>query len=532
MVPRILIVDALSAGRGRRTSSRDSIGCGPRAVAGVLQMHDVSCRIVRAEEVLATPRRLRGYDHIALSAMTMDSPVTQSIIKKWRHTNASGKVIVGGPISSDPINVLRELKPDLLVTGEGEGTLNSLLVAGYLDESIDCSQFQGVAFLDNKKPIVNAPRSLLTAIEISEVYVPSTTRIVDYGAYQAARVYVEAVRGCSNFRRTTLQLPDGRECSECGNCESERPDDRLDCPENIPAGCGFCSVPHTWGPPRSRTPESIFDEIEILLDLGVHKIVLEAPDFLDYYRGSEPLTHPCEPEANIDAISDLLERLSSLPPIIDGLARISIENVKACLFTDEVALALSKSMRGISPNIGVETGSDDHLRCIGKCGSKGDVLRAVKIAVNHSMAPFVYLIYGLPGETPETIKESIRFMNQVAEAGAERIILYGFRALPGSAFSDFHEPSPKNPLYKELKQEASKINRAKKKEYLGKTLLGIAAEPSWERHGYTMFYPLEEGPLIAVRGGFSSGALLPIQIKKVLSSGLVEGTVQPETDEE
>lgn len=529
MAGKILIVDALSAGSGRRTSSRDSIGCGPRTVAGVLEKHDVSCRIVRAEEVMATPRRLRDYEHVAISAMTMDFPITQSIIKKWRYTSVSGRLIVGGPIASNPLTVLRELKPDLLVTGEGEGTLNSLLAAGYLEEKIDCSHVQGAAYFDNKKPIVNASRPPLTAVEISEVFVPSTTRIVDYRAYQAARVYVEAVRGCSNFRRTTLPLSDGRECSDCTNCESGRPEDRLDCPEDIPAGCGFCSVPQTWGPPRSRSPDSIVDEIETLLDLGVHKIVLEAPDFLDYYRGLDPLTHPCEPEANIDAIRDLLRRLTSLSPLEEGRARISVENVKACLFTDEVASALSKSMQGISPNIGVETGSDDHLRRIGKCGSTGDVLRAVKTAVEHGMAPFVYLIYGLPGETPETIQESIHFMSAVAEAGAERIILYGFRALPGSAFSDFHEPSPKNPLYAELKQEAAKINRAKKKEYLGKTVLGIAAEPSWERHGYTMFYPLDEGPLITVRGGFSPGALLLIQIRKVLSSGLVEGNVQPET---
>ncbi|MFX0045276.1 MAG: B12-binding domain-containing radical SAM protein, partial [Candidatus Hermodarchaeota archaeon] len=498
----------------------------------VLEMHDVSCRIVRAEEVVTTPRRLRDYEHVAISAMTMDIPVTQSIIKKWRHTNPSGRVLVGGPIGSDPINALGELKPDLLVVGEGEGTLNNLLVAGYLDEKVDCCDMQGVAYLVGKRPVVNAPRPPLTATELSEVFVPSTTRIVDYRAYQAARVYVEAVRGCSNFGRTNLRLPDGRECSDCGNCDSDIPADRLDCPEDIPAGCGFCSVPQSWGPPRSRSPDSIVAEIKGLLDLGVHKIVLEAPDFLDYHRGSDPLTNPCEPEANIDAISDLLRQITSLPRLVEGRTRVSVENVKACLFTDEVASALSRSMKGISPNIGVESGSDDHLRRIGKCGSTGDVLRAVKVAANHGMAPFVYLIYGLPGETPETIQESISLMKAVAEAGAERIILYGFRALPGSAFSDFYEPSPKNPLYAELKQEAAKINRAKKKEYLGKTVLGIAAEPSWERHGYTMFYPLDEGPLITVRGGFSSGTLLPIQIKKVLSSGLVEGIVHAETAEE
>jgi radical SAM superfamily enzyme YgiQ (UPF0313 family) len=464
--------------------------------------------------------------------MTMDLPATLSIIRKWRITRPSGRVIVGGPISSNPLPVLSGLKPDILVIGEGEGTLNELLDAGLLEEKIDCSQVKGTACFVGKKPVVNLSRPPLSATEISGVFVPSTTRIVDYRAYQSARVYVEVLRGCSNFKRTTLPLPDGRECADCSNCESESTEQRLDCPEDIPAGCGFCSVPQTWGPPRSRSPDSIVQEVQDLLDLGVHKVVLEAPDFLDYYRGIDPLTHPCEPKANIDALSDLLGRLTSLAPVEEGRVRISVENVKACLFTKEVASALSKSMKGISPNIGVETGSDDHLRRIGKCGSKGDVLAAVKTAVEHGMAPFIYLIYGLPGETPETIQESIHFMHVVAEAGAERIILYGFRALPGSAFSGFSEPSPRNPLHAELKQEAAKINRARKKEYLGKTVLGIAAEPSWERHGYTMFYPLEEGPLMTVRGGFSPGVLLDIEITKVLSSGLVEGTALTETWQE
>ncbi|MFW9799071.1 MAG: B12-binding domain-containing radical SAM protein, partial [Candidatus Thorarchaeota archaeon] len=365
--------------------------------------------------------------------------------------------------------------------------------------------------------------------EISTIFVPSTTRIVDYHAYKASKVYVEVLRGCSNFKRTTIPLPDGRECTDCENCESDDPEERQDCPENIAAGCGFCSVPSTWGPPRSRFPESIEREVRELLDLGVHRIVLEAPDFLDYYRGTEPLTNPCEPPANIDAISDLIRRLAVLEAFEEGDVHISVENVKACLFTEEVATALSTSMKGISPNIGVETGSDEHLRRIGKCGSTGDVLTAVKTAVAHDMTPFVYLIYGLPGETPETIQDSIQFMHAVAKAGAQRIILYGFRALPGSAFSDFPEPEYGDSAGVRLRREAARINRARKEDYVTKRVRGIAAEPSWERHGYTMFYPLEEGPLITVKGGFSAGTIRDIIVRRVLSSGLVEGDVVSDT---
>jgi len=299
----------------------------------------------------------------------------------------------------------------------------------------------------------------------------------------------------------------------------------MDCPEDIPPGCGFCSVPGTWGPPRSRSIEVIVEEVRELLDLGVHRIVLESPGFLDFMRGKEPLTDPCHPPANLEAIRNLLDRLNALPQVVNKTAHITIENMKACLFSEDVAKTLVDSMMASSPNIGLETGSEKHLRDIGKCGSPDDVISAVQVASKYGMSPFVYFIYGLPGETEETVNESIEIMKAVSEAGAERIILYGFRALPGTAFENHPESSTKSELGMLLRNEADRINREKKDNYLGKTIRGIAAEPSWVRHGYTMVNPLEEGPLMTVPGGYSTGTLLKVLISKVLSGGLVAGEV-------
>jgi radical SAM superfamily enzyme YgiQ (UPF0313 family) len=457
--------------------------------------------------------------------MTMDLPVVKAIARKWKKINARGKLLIGGPVTSEPTAVLKALKPDVMVLGEGEATLDELIISGLLEDQIDYSSIHGVAYLENKTPRITPSRSFLTPEEMSSLFAPSVTRIVDYHAYQAARVYVEAVRGCSNFRRTTIALPSGQECTECSNCDSDELEARMECPEDIPPGCGFCSVPNTWGAPRSRSEESIVKEISELVEQGVHRIVMEAPDFLDYHRGQDRLTDPCDPPANTEAIHQLLLRLTSLPEVAAGNVHLSIENMKACLFTEEVAAILSESMQGISPNIGLETGSDEHLRSIGKCGSSSDVLQAVRIAKAHDMAPFVYLIYGLPGETPNTVNKSIHLMREVAQAGAERIILYGFRALPGSAFADFPEPHPKDSISAPLRREAARINRARKDRYVDTIVRGVVAEPSLTHHGYSMVYPLSEGPLMTVRGGFSSGTVLNVKVIKVLSSGLVEGHV-------
>jgi radical SAM superfamily enzyme YgiQ (UPF0313 family) len=521
MSERVLIVDALSAGDGRRTSSRDSIGCGPRAIAGVFEKNQIGCKIIRVEEITSRAQ-FRGFGHLALSAMTMDFSVSHKVANLWRYSRPNGTLLVGGPISSDVATTLEQIRPDVLIVGEGEATLDELLAAGFLEERIDLSEIRGIAYGSSKSTIVNAERPHIPEAELGN-YRPSTSRILDYRAYAASKVYVETIRGCSNYRRTRLGLRNGRICSECDGCDSNDPEVRLDCPEEIPAGCGFCSVPATWGPPRSRSIKSIVDEVGELLDLGVHKVVLEASDFLDYRRGQPPLTDPCHPPANMDAIRELLSAIAALGPIAAGDARVSIENVKACLFTAEVARTISDTIPGSSPNIGLETGSESHSRAIGKCGSPGDVLRAIKIARQFGMSPFVYLIFGLPGETAETVEESINLMRQLSDAGAERIILYGFRALPGSAFEDFPEPPRDYSLGVKMHKAATKINRSKKKDYVGNVVRGIAAEPSWARHGYTMVYPLEEGPIMTIPGGFSPGTVLDIKITRVLSDGLLLG---------
>jgi len=327
MSDRVLILDALSAGSGQRRSSRDSIGCGPRTIAGVFEKHDILCQIHRVEEILEKRALLRKFSHVAISAMTMDLPAVTKFVKLWRGTRSQGRIIIGGPISSNPLS-LKELNPDVIVLGEGEATLDELISKKFLERYVELSEVQGVTYPVGGKIVSTKPRSHIPANVLSENYKASTTRIIDYKAYQASKVYVEVTRGCSNFRRTKLPLDGGQQCTECSNCDANDSNVRMDCPEDIPPGCGFCSVPGTWGPPRSRTTEVIVEEVRELLDLGVHRIVLESPGFLDFMRGKEPLTDPCHPPANLEAIRDLLDKLNSLPQVASKTAHITIEKKK------------------------------------------------------------------------------------------------------------------------------------------------------------------------------------------------------------
>ncbi|MDK2384822.1 MAG: hypothetical protein QI199_08500, partial [Candidatus Korarchaeota archaeon] len=117
-----LILDALAAGEGKRLSSLDVIGAGPRAIAGVLEMFDLEYRIYRVEDYL---RKGAGkFGVLLVSAMTMDEPVVRRVASRFK-----GIKIIGGPITSDP-SIVPRLGFHLGVWGEGEVALESLLRRG------------------------------------------------------------------------------------------------------------------------------------------------------------------------------------------------------------------------------------------------------------------------------------------------------------------------------------------------------------------------------------------------------------------
>ena len=161
MTDKILIVDALGSGSGQRRSSRDSIGCGPRTIAGVLEKHDVTSKIVRAEDIPASNGTLRGFTHLAISAMTMDLAITQQIVHFWRKSRPRGRVIIGGPIATGAEKIFQELQPDLYVIGEGEHTIEELIRKGFFNSEIDLGGIKGIAYPESNAMMFTNPRPFL-----------------------------------------------------------------------------------------------------------------------------------------------------------------------------------------------------------------------------------------------------------------------------------------------------------------------------------------------------------------------------------
>jgi len=530
----ILVVDALGAGKDGRVTTVDAIGAGPRSVVGVFERHGIQPRIATATQVFSDSSLLGKADLLLISAMSVDLPSARKLVRMWRRLNRRGPVLVGGPLASDPYDAIIRLGASVAVIGEGEKTLEELIGLGLAEGEIldgeELGKVAGIAFSEKGLLKVNRLRPAMPREEYDS-FKPSTRAIVDYPFYFASRVYVEVLRGCSNYYRTRIPLSEDR-CIGCNRCTEGGLEERYDCPVSIPPGCGYCSVPSLFGPTRSRSAENIVQEASELLGRDVRRIVLSAPDFLDYGRDlpvePAPLTDPRSPAPNYEAIETLFSKITEIPGVAGGDVAVMVENVKANLVTETAAEILGTYLPGSSVNIGCETGSTTHSTLLGRPSTPEESLRAVELLTRNGLKPYVYFIHGLPGQSAETARDTVRVINECVRRGAERIILYRFQPLPMSAFSDVPQPPPaeKDELSWMIWEAARGVNLRLKKKTVGIRLKVVLASPYDRDRRFIVGYPLQHGPVVLLRGSHDLvGRVVNVVIDRVLSDRLVEGSL-------
>ena len=523
---RAIVVDVLARVHGKRMVTVDVIGAGPRVVAGILEHVGVEAEIYPLEVVEKGFVDLEEYDAAFVSGMVVDLEAAAKALRLWRSARGTAPIIAGGPIFYE-YKKLITFGYDVVVMGEAEPVIPSLVKCLERSDPTCLEEVKGVAYRKEKDTI--AVTGLAPHATTQQLSMQHSTRVEGYPLYWASRVYVEIVRGCSNFRRPSLKLANGRQCIRCPICYDPRTplSARLRCPVGIPAGCGYCSVPATYGPARSRARETIVREIRELVERGVTRIVLSAPDVLDYQRDTivypEPLTDPCNPPANVDALAKLLNDIFDIDEVSKGEAYVMIENIKACLVDEEVARLLGEYFRGTPAHIGVETGDPHHYRMLGRPGNLVDVKRAVRLLKRHGVHVYVYFIYGLPGENLETAKKTVELMEQLYRLGAEKVTAYRFTPLPGTAFENAKVKLTRASMM--IKEKAQELNAKAKKRLLGRKMLGVVAGFHRVRRRLVV-YPLPHGPVVLTRGEKRLvGWLVEVRVTDIVSERMVEGVV-------
>ncbi|MHA1275668.1 MAG: B12-binding domain-containing radical SAM protein [Candidatus Helarchaeota archaeon] len=533
---RILIIDALGSESGSRRFTRDVISAGPRTIAGILQKFSIKARILTAEEFLKTDKSMISADYLFVSAMSMDFEAVQRVLLKWaklpRINHETALKILGGPITAARDAIIKKLDFDIGVQGEAEDTLTSLITPIFLSKEPNFALLKsipGIMFRSPEGIIINPKHSYISK-DCLNSFQPSAKRVKDYRFYKAARIYIECVRGCSNFFRTKIQLPNGRMCNDCKTCTAADLNQRIVCPLSIPPGCGYCSVPALYGPPRSRNLASILAEIEELIELGALRLILGASDFLEYQRENlvapAPLTDPISPPPNYPQIEQLLMQVAELIRGTD--VHIFIENIKASLFTDQAASLIAQYLPNTSLSIGCETGSKIHARLLGRASTPQEVVQAVQLAKKHKIRVHTYFIHGLPGQTLQSAISTKRVMTKLSTEGVDKITVYRFKPLPMSAFEDFPTPpaASQDKASKIIADTAIQINYKNKETYLGTTERVIVSELSKNDSTKAIGYPLRGGPTIEIENATHLlNQLITVKVYKVLSDKLLAGSV-------
>jgi radical SAM superfamily enzyme YgiQ (UPF0313 family) len=178
-----------------------------------------------------------------------------------------------------------------------------------------------------------------------------------------------------------------------------------------PFDCTFCASTTLWGRGwRTRSPENVVDEIELLVkDYGVREIHFEDDNFT--LKASHAAA-VCE---------EILRRGLDIVWCTPNGVRVDSLN-------DEL-LELMRRSGCYGLGFGIESGSQKVLDHNNKKLNLAEVSDSIDMVKRHGIETHGFFIIGLPGETEETIKETIRFARRTALDRANFALL---APLPGS----------------------------------------------------------------------------------------------------
>jgi len=326
------------------------------------------------EDIVA---RCRNCDIVGITCLTDFYLEVVDLSKKLKQ---AGKTVVLGGVHPSvlPGQSQSESGVDYIVVGEGEATFDELL--GAIDRGQRPYSVPGVFSLSHQAEF--KPRDLLA--DLDKLPFPDWDEL-------DPRTYQKAPHGALVKNFPVAPVVSTRGC---------------------PYSCKFCASPRFWGQRlRFRSPANVVAEIEYLVKkFGVKEIHFE-DDNLTLRR------------EHVVAICNLIIakgiKISWATP--NGIRADKV---------DEELLALMKKAGCYYVVFGIESGNQKILENINKKETLADIAKAVKLSHELGMITQGFFILGLPGETEETIKNSINFAKRLPLDRAQFLIL---DLLPGSA---------------------------------------------------------------------------------------------------
>ncbi len=312
-------------------------------------------------------------DMAGITSVTMSFDRAAGIASDLKKINPDILTILGGPhVSFCAIKTMKSFPEiDFVVIGEGEKTLVEL--AKEADDARKWNRVKGMVYRNKTELVPTAKRAPIA--DMDSLPMPSR-HLFPLGRYRALGM--------------PLSMTTSRGC---------------------PFKCIFCVGRKMVGSRvRYRSPEKVVDELEYLGHLDFHQINI-ADDLFTADR-----------QHCINICNEIIHRGLN----IEWTSFARVDTVSADV------LNKMKTAGCTSISFGVESANPGILKTIKKGITTGQVISAVNMCNDAGILPQASFIIGLPGETPETLQETMDFGRRLKEKGAA----YGFHILapfPGTA---------------------------------------------------------------------------------------------------
>ncbi|MBU1628228.1 B12-binding domain-containing radical SAM protein [bacterium] len=297
-------------------------------------------------------------DFVGISAVTATINTAIECCRGIKRIDNNIKTILGGHHPSVfPVEILKEHDViDFVVAGEGENTLLELLKAH--DNGFDLESIDGLTFRKGKEIRKTKKRELIK--DLDSLPFPAW-HLIPYQSYKTKirkgiSLYMTGSRGC-------------------------------------PFNCNFCAVSAFWPGQRRREPKKIIAEIKHFADIyDISTVLFFDPMF-------------CLKRDWIISISKEI--------VNNGLNRFQFIAHGGIGFMDPEMLSWMKKANFKNLQFGLEFGSQKILDLANKKIKVEDAVESIKMTRAAGIYVNVAIMMAYPGETRETIEETIRLAKKL-----------------------------------------------------------------------------------------------------------------------
>jgi tRNA-2-methylthio-N6-dimethylallyladenosine synthase len=184
--------------------------------------------------------------------------------------------------------------------------------------------------------------------------------------------------------------------------------------EGCDKACSYCVVPHTRGPERSRTHESILKEVRELAEIGYSEVQLLGQTVNSY----------ADPSPKKLRFSDLLLGVADVP----GIRRVRFTTSHPRDFSRDILEAIESEPKLCNHvHLPVQSGSSRVLSAMQRTYTREKYLERIAMlrSAKRPISITTDIIVGFPGETAEEFEETVTLMNEVRYEG-----VYSFKYSP------------------------------------------------------------------------------------------------------